>query len=103
MIKRITPAELPETLTDDILYILAEMAEENPVSQEWIDCSKKLTDDQKFKVYELRSLVKENKEKEFWNSLSDKERLREQKKRNEWYKNADPDGFYGNMGNPEYP
>ena len=102
--KRIKPEELPKELPDELIYILAEMAEEMPVSQEWKDCSKKLTDDQKFKVYETRSLVRENHKKEYLNSLTKEERKEEERKSDEWFKKAqEGNGFYGNMSRPEYP
>ena len=101
--ERLKPEDLPEVLTDEILYTLAEMAEETPVSEDWIKCSSKLTDKQKFLVFEKRSEVRKNKENERFASMTKEERQKEKEKWKQWYENADPNKFYGNMGQPETP
>lgn len=101
--KRIKPEEISKKLSKEALYTLAKMAEENPPSQEWIDCSKILTDEQKFKIYELRGdVINERINKELDN-LTDEQKLEKEIERKEWYKKASSKGFYGNMGNPENP
>lgn len=101
--KRLKPEDLPEVLTDEILYTLAEMAEETAVSEDWIECSLKLTDEQKFLVYEKRSEVRKIKENERFESMTEEERQKEKEKWKQWYENVDPNKFYGNMGQPETP
>lgn len=97
------PNEITDELTQEQLEILAEMLEGDSANNGWIDCYNKLSDYQISQVHDkLGELIRKREELRIA-SLSDEERLEEEKKREEWYKNADPDGFYGNMGNPEYP
>jgi hypothetical protein len=101
--KRINPQEITENLTEEQLEILAEMANENPVPQEWIECSKRLNDEQKFQVYHKRGELIDRKEKERINAMTKEEKDKEDEKWRLWYANLDPYGFHGNMGQPETP
>jgi flagellar motor switch protein FliM len=80
--KRISPEDITEKLSEEKLEALAEMASENPVPNEWIECSKKLNDEQKFQVYEKRGELRERKEQERINSMSKEEKEKEDERYN---------------------
>lgn len=97
--KRLSIQDLPSEISEDILLILAEMANEIPPSKEWnavfghlsiIDLQRVMN-----KKIELQKL-----EKELNNRLKpDSEFYKEIK--NKFHENLAPNGFYGNMGQPE--
>jgi len=99
--KRIKPEDLPQILTEDILSILAEMSAEDPISEEWKQIGAKLTDEQKVLVHFKRVEIRKKREKERQASLTDEEKAAEKVKWLDWISKADPNGFYGNMGQPE--
>lgn len=77
--KRLNPDEFPKEISNDIVTILAKIAEEIPVSKEWVEISNKLSDEQKFQVYERRG---ELQEKLLQKDLSSKNMLEEERKSN---------------------
>ena len=101
MIKRIKPEELPETLTAEIIEVLAHMANETPQSIEWHNIFDLLNDNDYRLIMDRKSEIQMQEHKCWWDSLSDEEK-KEEKQKGKKAQN-DPDGFYGNMGNPEYP
>ncbi|NJO01407.1 MAG: hypothetical protein HC880_06705 [Bacteroidia bacterium] len=100
---KISAEEFPKKLTNKVIDILAKMLGEAPVSQEWIEINKKLTDDQKFIIHERLSQLRKEREKTRIESMTKEDQLKEKKKREEFFENADPHKFYGNMGQPETP
>lgn len=98
--KRIYAQEITESLSDDQLRTLAEMANEIPISNDWIECSKKLTDKQKFQIYQMRGKLIEEKEQDRLNTITIEEKKAEEEKQKKLDKNIDTSGFYGNMGQP---
>ena len=101
--KRIKAEEITENLSEEQLEILAEMLDETPVSKEWIECHKKLTDEQIGQVHDKRGELRERKEQERINSMTKKEKEKEDEKWRKWHENLDPNGFWGNMGQPTTP
>lgn len=99
--KRIKPEDLPEILTDDVLKILAEMLAETPVSDEWKECYKKLTDEQLFLVHNTLSDIIQTKEESRKATMTEEERAEEKRKTDKFIENLKPTDFYGNMGQPE--
>lgn len=104
--KRITKAELPEVLTPDIINILIEMALEFPQTKEWHQIFDYLLEN-KFEQYRILSDKVEERKKAILKAKEDaksEEQKRQEKQAwDEFVKNADPNGFYGNMGQPETP
>jgi hypothetical protein len=98
--RRINPNEITENLSETQLEVLAEMLDETPVSKEWIECHKKLTDEQLFQVHNKLGELIDRKEQERINSMSKEEKEKEDEKWRLWHENLDPHGFYGNMGQP---
>lgn len=86
--------EITEKLNDEQLRTLAEMANEILISNDWIECSKKLNDEQKFQVYQKRGELIEEKEYERLNTMT----VEEKQKR--LVENINPFSFLGNMGQP---
>ena len=107
MTKRITPKELPKVLTDEIIEILVGMALESPKKTfHWAEISDVLEERGELQkildiVSQKRKDQQEQTHEQWWDSLSEEEKELERKKNQDTYIN--PDGFYGNMGNPEYP
>lgn len=101
MIKRIKPEELPNVLTNEIVEILAHMANETPQSKEWQDIFDLLNNEDFRLVMDKRSELQKQEHQRWWNSLSDEEKKEEERKGKK--AQDDSDGFYGNMGSPEYP
>ncbi|WP_299104235.1 hypothetical protein [uncultured Tenacibaculum sp.] len=101
--KRIKPNEISENLSEEQLEILAKMANEIPVSNEWIECSKKLNEDQKSLVYRKRGELREREEEERLLKMTEEEKMKEDKKWQLWYSDIDSNSFHGNMGQPETP
>ncbi len=99
--KRLKPEELPEIFDNNTIDILAHMANETPQSKEWHDIFDKLTYTQLRWVMDRKSKIQMIENQEWWNSLSEEEKKEEERKRQKALDN--PDSFYGNMGNPEYP
>lgn len=98
--KRIINDEITQDLSEELLIKLATMANEVPVSKEWIEYSKMLSDHQKFQVYKKRGELIERKEQERIKLLTNDEKLKENKRWNEIKEDLDPHKFYGNMGSP---
>ncbi|MCV6629966.1 MAG: hypothetical protein OIF50_08915 [Flavobacteriaceae bacterium] len=99
--RKIRPSEITNDLTQEQLEILAEMLEGDSANNGWIECHNKLSDEQVFQVHnKLGELIRKREELRIA-ALSERECLEEEKKSKEWYENADSDGFYGNMGQPE--
>lgn len=101
--KRIKPNEISENLSEEQLETLAKMANEIPVSNDWIECSKKLNERQKCLIYNKRRELRDEKEKKRLMEMTKEQRAEEDKKWQLWYSNIDADSFYGNMGQPETP
>ena len=101
---RITKEELPDILTDEVIEILADMAMESPQSAEWSDIYDYLIDNN---YPSLRKVLDEvqHRHKEIEQAKEDaksvEQKTRERKEWDEFVENADPKGFYGNMGQPE--
>jgi 23S rRNA pseudoU1915 N3-methylase RlmH len=100
MRKIIKPEEFPIEMNEGNIEILANMANENPVSIEWIECSKKLSDDEKFQVYEKRGELLKRQERERLNSLTQEEQ--EEEKKIEASMKEGPDVFRGNILQQEW-
>lgn len=98
--KRIKPEEITEILTEEQLEILAEMLDETPVSEEWLECYKKLSDAQLFQVHNKLGELIDRKEKERISAMTKEEKKNEDEKWRLWRENLDPDDFHGNMGQP---
>lgn len=105
--KRITKEELPEVLTEDIITILVEMAMESPKETfRWRDISNYLSEHDYMSLEKIldevdkRQKVVEAAEE---NIKSEMQKEQEGKEWKEFIKNADPNKFYGNMGQPETP
>lgn len=101
--KRMRPEEITEHLSEEQLEILAGMLDETPVSKEWLECHKKLTDEQIFQVHNKLGELIQLREQQRINSMTREEKEKEDKKWQLWHENLDPNGFYGNMGQPETP
>ena len=107
MIKRITPKELPKTLTDETIEVLVDMALESPKKTfHWAEISDVLEERGELQIIldivsQKRKEKQEQSHQQWWDSLSEEEKKLEHKKTQDTYNN--PDDFYGNMGNPEYP
>ncbi|MEP6804118.1 MAG: hypothetical protein ABI892_06330 [Flavobacterium sp.] len=103
--KRITKAELPEILTDDIINILVEMAMEDPkLTFDWANISELLEERGQLKIIlDKVRLIKKVIEQAKEDSKSEEKKKKEKEEWNEFVKNADPKEFYGNMGEPETP
>jgi len=82
--RRLRPDELTEKLTNEQMEILAEMMDETPVSNEWIMCAKKLTDKQRFMIYELRVEIGRKLQKEIIDSMTVEEK-NDQKRNDNFY------------------
>lgn len=100
---RLSPENIGENLSEEQLEILAEMLDETPVSKEWLECHKKLTDEQIFQVHNKLGELIDRKEQERIKAMSQEEKDLEDKKWQDYKENLDPYGFYGNMGQPETP
>jgi hypothetical protein len=105
--KRITKEELPEVLTEDTIAILVEMAMESPkMTFDWRDISNYLSE---YDYASLQIVLDEvqKRQKTIEQAKEDvKSKKQKEKEKEEWQefvKNADPNGFYGNMGQPETP
>lgn len=105
MMKKIKPDEITNNLTHEQLEILADMLGGDTLNNGWLECYKKLSDEQIFQVHNKLGELTRKREEFRVKSLTDEERSEEKRKSDEWYKKAqdDPDGFYGNMSRPEYP
>src|SRR5436189_4558923 len=101
--KRITKEELPETLTEGEINILIEMGMEFPQSKEWHDIFdyliennlpilRKILDE----VGERKKIIEQVKEE----TKSEEQKRLEAEHNKKAYENLDPNGFYGNMGQP---
>ena len=101
--RKISPEDITGKLSEEQLEILAEMLAEIAVSKEWIECHKKLTDEQIFQVHNKLGELIDRKEKERIKAMAKEEKEKEEEKWKLWYENLDPNGFYGNMGQPETP
>lgn len=101
--KRIKAEEITENLSEEQLEILAEMLGETPVSKEWLECHKKLTDEQIGLVHDKRGELRERKEQERIAAMTKEEKKKEDEKWRKWHEKLDPYGFYGNMGQPDTP
>lgn len=103
--KRIAKEELPETLTEDVINILVEMAMEDPkLTFDWADVSDILEARGQLKtILEKVRVVKKAIEQAKQDAKSDKQKQRENEEWQAFVENADPNGFYGNMGQPETP
>jgi hypothetical protein len=100
--KRITKEELPEILTDDIINVLVKMALEDPkLTFDWANVSDLLEERGQLRVIlDKVRVIKKSIEQAKEDSKSEKQKLKEKQDWQEFLKNADPNGFYGNMGEP---
>ncbi len=104
--KRISRTELPKVITNEVLDILIDMAQEFPQSTEWRDIYDYLIDhdyptlrmilDEVQKVKKAQEQAKEDLK-------SSEQKAKEELEWREFVKNADPNAFYGNMGEPTTP
>lgn len=97
------PEEISGALFEEQLTTLAEMLGEIPVSEEWIECSKKLTGEQKFRVHARLDQLRKQREKERLGKMSDADRANEKAKEQAWSNSLDTDSYIGNMGQPATP
>ncbi len=99
--KRLSINDLSSEISEDILLILAEMANEIPPSKEWNEIFGHLSINDLQRVMnkkrELQKLEKEMNDK----LKNDFELQKEKQIKDKFYENLDPNGFYGNMGQPE--
>ncbi len=87
--KRIKPDELPAVLTEDVVQILVAMSIEFPKATfDWADVSQLLEERGQLQ-FVLEKVQEYNKKKEGTERNSN------------FYENPGPNGFYGNMGQPE--
>jgi hypothetical protein len=99
--KRITKNELPIELNTEIIEILVEMALEFPQTKEWHDVFDLL--EERNQLMFILDIVEDRKkaiEKAREDAKSDEQKLREKEEWQQFLDNADPNGFYGNMGEP---
>ena len=101
--KTIKPHEIPETLTDEIINILAEMSQAFPVTEEWRQVAEVLTDEQLVKVNNRVSEINRKIEADRKAKMSEKEKAEEAEQWERIKNDNDPHRFYGNMGQPETP
>ncbi len=101
--KIIKPNDLPRILTEDIVNILAEMADEMPQSQEWKEIFILLSHDDLRRIFDKKIEIQRRKTQEKYDLMSDEEKAEEAAKWEKLLKNKDPHKFYGNMGQPETP
>jgi len=101
--KRIKPEELPETLTDEVINTLVEMASEFPKTTfDWANISELL--EQRGQLNIILNKIEERqkqKEKERLESMSEEEKAQEEAKWEKIRNDPNPYKFYGNMGQPE--
>ncbi len=101
--ERLKAEEITENLTEKQLKILALMMDQNLVSNDWLECFKVLSDQQKFDIHEMLGRIIDKNEKERLESRT-KEEMDEESAKWEHTKNdPDPNKFYGNMGQPDTP
>ncbi|MFN3405304.1 MAG: hypothetical protein ACK40G_14485 [Cytophagaceae bacterium] len=97
------PIKLPKVLTEEIITILAKMANEIPQPIEWHQIFEILNENDIQRIMDRKVKIQIELEK------SRKDKMTEQEKENEklvWEKiknDPDPNKFYGNMGQPETP
>lgn len=101
--KRLKLEELPEELTQEIIEVLAEMANESPESTEWQRICPALSSTNFRKVMDRKIFNQQEQERKRRESLSEEERQDEDDRKRIALENADPKAFYGNMGEPETP
>lgn len=101
--KRIKAEELPEILTEDIIYTLAEMSDEIPQSKEWHEIFDILSPEDYRKVMDKKSVLQKQKEQDRQEKMTEQEKAEEAKKWAKIVNDPDPNKFYGNMGQPETP
>lgn len=102
--RRISKAELPEILTEDVINILVEMAMEFPQSKQWHEIFDEL--DRRGQLMIVLDRVREKQkalEKDKEDAKGDEQKRKEKEEWQEFVRNADPKAFYGNMGEPEPP
>ncbi len=101
--KTIKPEEISEPLTEGQLETLAEMLGEDPVSREWIECARRLSSEQIFQVHHKLRKLRRAKERDRLRAMSTEQKAAEDAQWKGRFANLDPNGFYGNMGQPETP
>jgi hypothetical protein len=101
--KRLSPEDITEHLSEEQLEILAEMLDETPVSKEWLACHKKLSGEQIFQIHNKLGELIQRREEQRINAMTREEKRKEDEKWQLWHENLDPNGFRGNMGQPETP
>jgi hypothetical protein len=99
--KRINKNELPQQLDAETVEILIEMALEFPQTKEWHSIFDLLEERNQLmfildKVEDRKKAIEQAKE----DAKSEEQKLKEKQDWQEFVKNADPHGFYGNMGQP---
>lgn len=100
--KRITKEELPQILNAETIEKLIEMALEFPKTTfDWAEVSELLEERNQLmfildKVEERKKAIEKAKE----DAKSEEQKLKEKQDWENFVKNADPKGFYGNMGEP---
>lgn len=100
---KIKKEELPDILTDEIILILVNMAMEFPKTTfDWAEVSELLKErNQLMLILDKVDEIQRKKEQDRKASLSEEEKEATELTRKKFYKNLDPNGFYGNMGQPE--
>ncbi|OXG00767.1 hypothetical protein BC749_1011434 [Flavobacterium araucananum] len=105
--KRITINELPEVVKEEVFNVLVEMALEDPKQTfDWRDISVHLSENDLpllMKILDKVRVIKKAIEEAKENAKSEEQKKEEKEAWDEFVKNADPAGFYGNMGEPETP
>ncbi len=99
--KRIKLEDLPQNLNDDIINILAYMANEIPQSKDWHDIFEILSDVDYRRVMDKRSELQYQEEESRKAVMTEEERAEEKRKTDKFIENLKPTDFYGNMGQPE--
>lgn len=101
--KRIGAEQLPSVLTEEVISILAEMADEVPQSKEWHEIFDLLSPDDLRKVMDRKIELQRKKERERKEAMTKEQRDLEEQKWQKIKEDKDPFKFYGNMGQPETP
>ncbi|ADV48435.1 hypothetical protein Celal_1114 [Cellulophaga algicola DSM 14237] len=98
--KIIKPEDFPIEMSSENIDILASMALEDVISEEWREITFNiLTDEQNTLINNRISEIQREDSKQRWSSLSPKEQAEEKQKIEESMK--DQSTFIGNMGEPE--
>ncbi|TCI85013.1 hypothetical protein [Tenacibaculum sp. M341] len=99
--ERIRLEDLPKILNEDIINILAFMANEIPQSKDWHDIFEVLSDVDYRRVMDRRRELQNQEEQSRKAAMTEEEKIEEKNKIDEFIRNLKPTDFFGNMGQPE--